>query len=162
MTYNRQWFFNKFSNLAGKVSNGNTITIDDLTGDQINIIKGNPIEFIRGFLYMDISLFNMVLGYYSKGNINDYTYYEQGETIPLMVGAIKNQRMDLINFLLEKGININVVYNEFTPLLYAIETRNIDIVKKLLNSGAGINALDDTIYPLTYAVGEGIFDIAYF
>jgi ankyrin repeat protein len=65
--------------------------------------------------------------------------------------AIKAQNMDLVNYLLDHGTNVNARMKEvehdyggsfihyLSPLVVAIRTRNIDMVRLLLQRGANVN-----------------------
>jgi ankyrin repeat protein len=68
--------------------------------------------------------------------------------------AVWNENIDMINFLIERGINVNLANKrKLTPLMAATIKENISIVKILLNNGADINMTDIGNYnALRYAI----------
>jgi ankyrin repeat protein len=68
--------------------------------------------------------------------------------------AVWNENIDMINFLIEKGINVNLANKrKLTPLMAATIKENISIVKILLNNGADVNMTDIGNYnALRYAI----------
>lgn len=75
--------------------------------------------------------------------------------------AIENNRIDIVELLIEKGVDVNKVTDDnFTPLRTAIENnRNLDIFKLLINAGADIryvNAEGETY--LMFACSKFNFD----
>lgn len=64
---------------------------------------------------------------------------------PLLSVAIsRNQTIDMINLLIENGLDINAKNNQdVTPLMYAVIENREDIVKLLVDKGADISARDN-------------------
>ena len=61
----------------------------------------------------------------------------------LLHTAIRNQRTEIAQFLLDKGADVNARDNRGrTPLHFAAETGQKDIVEKLIAKGAEINVMD--------------------
>ncbi|MDR2812425.1 MAG: ankyrin repeat domain-containing protein [Puniceicoccales bacterium] len=82
--------------------------------------------------------------------------------------AIKAQNIDLVNYLLDRGANVNARMEEkeydwggafthyLSPLVVAIRTGNIDMVRLLLQWGANVNTEGGNVnVPLYEAVKEG-------
>jgi ankyrin repeat protein len=73
--------------------------------------------------------------------------------------AAQSGNKELVQFLLDRGANINLVADELTALMVAIRSREVDIAKLLLARGA------DTTYKLhgrsaiDYAKYEGLHDL---
>eukprot|EP00833_Pecoramyces_ruminatium_P001730 jgi/Orpsp1_1/1175762/evm.model.c7180000055119.2 len=74
----------------------------------------------------------------------------------LMLRALLYNQFDIVNYLIQFGINKNKIYkNIFTPLTYATYT-HIDQVKFLVERGADINVIDGYGHtPLMIASGHG-------
>jgi len=70
-------------------------------------------------------------GYYSK---DKYT---------LIHYTIKQDRVNLLNFLLKNGANPNLNYSNKTPLMYAIKYDNLEAVKRLLEQDVDVNMEDE-------------------
>ena len=58
--------------------------------------------------------------------------------------ASNNNNKELVNFLIDKGVNVNTITinNSLTALSIAIQNSNIDIVECLLQNGANINFIN--------------------
>jgi len=84
-------------------------------GDKLNLLK-QLVELDSGFI-----------------NSGDHQYC-------LLSLAIELERLEIVDFLLEKGANPNT-YGHMgkTPLYYAIKSSNIEIVSRLLSLGADSN-----------------------
>jgi len=78
-------------------------------------------------------------------------------------GAVDYQRLDIICFLIEMGIDVNLRFiedEERTALMQAALVGNIDIVKKLVESGADVNAVSrKNEYALMKAASKGCQEI---
>ena len=66
----------------------------------------------------------------------DYDYEIE---IPPLFFALRNKYNLLINLLLDNGANINVIYNDKTPLMLACHYEQTQLVELLLQRGANIN-----------------------
>ncbi|MBP0030443.1 ankyrin repeat domain-containing protein [Roseofilum sp. Guam] len=77
--------------------------------------------------------------------------------------AVHYQRLDIICFLIEMGIDVNLRFiedEERTALIEATAVGNIDIVKKLVESGADVNAISrQNEYALMNAASKGCQEI---
>ncbi|MDY0232481.1 MAG: ankyrin repeat domain-containing protein [Sulfurimonas sp.] len=71
-----------------------------------------------------------------------YDFDDEGVSIFDM--AITYNNIDIVNFFLEKGIDVNCTNrrSRFTPLMAAVSYGRIEIVKLLLRHGANQQALD--------------------
>ena len=58
---------------------------------------------------------------------------------PPLVEAVYGDRIEAVEFLLERGANVNVEMNGTTPLMAASATGNGDIVRLLISNGADVN-----------------------
>ena len=57
--------------------------------------------------------------------------------------AIKLEKENLFNFLIERKANLNKICEDKSPLMYATKYGNIKYVKKLIENGAEINLKND-------------------
>ncbi|KAF5496651.1 Palmitoyltransferase AKR1 [Colletotrichum fructicola] len=59
----------------------------------------------------------------------------------LMTSAIKGGSKEVVEFLLDNGINVNTTFGEkqTSPLQWAIRLRKLDIVERLVSRGADVN-----------------------
>jgi ankyrin repeat protein len=88
-----------------------------------------------------------IFEYLVKNNVNDFT----SEVIKKV---IVDNRLDLLDILIENNMNINLKDEKGnTPLVYAIQHRNLDIIEYLIHHGADchtINDNDETIDSINY------------
>lgn len=72
-----------------------------------------------------------------------YDFDDEGVSIFDM--SITYNNIDMVNFILEKGIDVNSTNrrSRFTPLMAAVSYGRIEIVKLLLEQGADQDAVDD-------------------
>jgi len=82
--------------------------------------------------------------------------FDQLEGYGLLLRALLFNRYDIVNYLIQYGINKNMPYKKiFTPLTYAAYT-HLDQVKFLVERGVDINATDGYGHtPLMIAAGYG-------
>jgi len=82
--------------------------------------------------------------------------FDQLEGYGLLLRALLFNQYDIVNYLIQYGINKNMPYKKiFTPLTYAAYT-HLDQVKFLVERGADINATDGYGHtPLMIAAGYG-------
>ena len=78
----------------------------------------------------------------------------------IILYANQNFRIGYINKLIEKGVDMNVVDNGYTPLTAACYYGRTDIAKILIEKGADVNAVAGGYSPLTAACYYGRTDIA--
>ena len=87
--------------------------------------------------------------------------YEGGPIFTSLIWASGNGYTDVVEYLIEKGANINQKMREdVTPLMWACVKEQIDIMELLIKKGADINVKDeegDT--PLMHASNYGYMDI---
>ena len=77
------------------------------------------------------------------------------EETPLSL-AIKTERWDIIDMLLDAGSDINLVAHEYdTPLGLAARTGDTELMQHLIDRGADINGATDAYTPLIAAAKEG-------
>ena len=59
----------------------------------------------------------------------------------LLINAVNYERISIVEYLLEKKVNINVADKMgFTALHFAVQNGNVDIIEMLLENGADVNA----------------------
>ncbi|MBN1271821.1 MAG: ankyrin repeat domain-containing protein [Candidatus Aminicenantes bacterium] len=88
-------------------------------------IRANDLEKIREMVEKNPQLVN-------KRGPNNYT--------PILFAA-NNDKIDIVEYLLSKGANIDDVFTDYygyTPLIYAIQKGNLDMVRMLVKRGANI------------------------
>lgn len=57
--------------------------------------------------------------------------------------AVNRSRNEIVKYLVERGANVNALYDgHYSPLMSAVGNKNIDMVKLLLESGADVNLKD--------------------
>ncbi len=63
----------------------------------------------------------------------------QPENDNLLIASARNNNVELVKLLIDKGVNINYQNNDgFTALMRALQYNNYDIAKLLIESGANI------------------------
>ncbi|MBX2874823.1 MAG: ankyrin repeat domain-containing protein [Saprospiraceae bacterium] len=87
---------------------------------------------------------------------------EENSELDLLLGAIDDGNMELVQFMLDKGAKVNAATKDgWTPLMEAADEGHMEIVKLLLDKGANINASTKSGYtPLMVAVDEGYGEVA--
>ncbi len=80
------------------------------------------------------------------------TQDERDELLLYSVSKIKQERVDLVRLLLDKGANVNQPTKYKTALMYAASEGNAEIVKLLLDKGAQVNVQTDEGTALMMAV----------
>jgi len=105
-----------------------------------------------------INLLNILFNHDIHFNIKTKTF-DIIDGYGLLLRALLFNQYDIVNYLIQYGINKNKVYkNIFTPLTYAAYT-HIDQVKFLVERGADINVTDGYGHtPLMIAAGYGKYD----
>lgn len=57
--------------------------------------------------------------------------------------AVNYERNEIVEYLMERGANVNALYEgDYTPLMSAVQRNNIEIVKLFLKNGADVNLKD--------------------
>ena len=119
----------KFVDL-GFISKDDVVSIinekKDSAGNYIlhNIIKNNNIEKLDYIVSLE--------------NVNLNIQNDEGMT-PLMY-AIKNNKKEAFDILINKGANVNILdNNDISPLRLAINEGRFDMVNMLVNAGADVN-----------------------
>ena len=75
----------------------------------------------------------------SGNNINKFYSSKQ---YTLLHYAIKNNQPVIVEYLLEKGANIELLFEEQTPLMYAVKMQHLEIADILIRHGADVNTLN--------------------
>jgi hypothetical protein len=57
--------------------------------------------------------------------------------------AVVNQRIDIVNLLLDKGANVNANHGELLAIAVSREPENLELVNVLINRGANVRLNDD-------------------
>lgn len=74
------------------------------------------------------------------------------EKTQLLFISIKYKNIEIIKYLIEKGVDVNISDNkQNTPLMLACSTKNPDVAELLLQYGANVNLKNDSETPLTLA-----------
>jgi len=67
-----------------------------------------------------------------KANIN----HKDDEGTPIIQYAVENESVEVVKFLIEKGVDINVTDQYgLSPLVYALKTKNKAIVDLIRSAG---------------------------
>jgi len=105
-----------------------------------------------------VNLLHLLFNHDIHFNIETKTF-DILEGYGLLLRALLYNQYDIVNYLIQYGINKNKVYkNNFTPLTYAAYT-HLDQVKFLVERGADINVVDGYGHtPLMIASGYGKLD----
>lgn len=78
----------------------------------------------------------------------------------ILFHACKYGTLEIVNFLLNRGENINKQIDSTTPLMLACQNQTedvIEIIKLLLRNGAVLNISDNRgKTPLMFAIGNGL------
>lgn len=132
-------------NVYGKRSPIYSLLCEDDVVGVLDAIRKNKPEKVSDFL--------------ARGKrINKY-YTKKAYT--LLHFAIKHNRIEIVNLLLEKGANIEQNVHGKTPLMYAIKLKHHEITNVLLKKGADVNAANsDKKTPLIYCAEYGNLQIA--
>ena len=78
-----------------------------------------------------------------------------------LLAVVKEGRIDVVRFLIEKGADVNAKgQHGRTALMYAITKGHIDIASLLIKKGADVNAKDDLGYEPIELAAKGHIDIA--
>ncbi len=79
----------------------------------------------------------------------------------LLILAVKANRLDIINSLIEKGADLDkACSNDWTPLMYAVQFGYLDIIKVLLNNNADLERVNDHgLSALMLAVRENLLSV---
>ena len=81
---------------------------------------------------------------------------DQSGVTPLMFASRYPRNADKIEFLIEKGANVNAAtfQSRYTPLMYAAVGGELENVKVLIANGANVNATDSNGYSALMLAGE--------
>lgn len=108
--------------------------------DLCNEGKITPLRYALDF-GQNLDMAKFLLNQGADKNVFDFPNIETGET-SLHI-AIQNNNLEVVQFLIEQGINVNVMSKNYVlPLQYAIEKNCDDIVRLLLDHGADVKAVD--------------------
>ena len=145
--------------LTASISNGNLPLIKTL------IEKGIDINGSRKAKYYPLELaclngnFQIVELLFNSNLLN----FNRDDDSSLINASMYNE-LEIIDFLIKKGININRIVNGRAALHWAVQEHHIDAIELLLKNGADINLIgfkkysdgfdEDGEYPLGIAGGE--------
>lgn len=62
---------------------------------------------------------------------------------PLFIEAVESGNVDVVNQLIEEGLNINVSRDGTTPLMLAASQGRVEIAEAIIQAGANVNARSD-------------------
>jgi ankyrin repeat protein len=62
---------------------------------------------------------------------------------PLFIEALESGNVDVVNKLIEEGLNINVSHDGTTPLMFAASKGRVEITEAIIQAGANVNAKSD-------------------
>lgn len=85
-----------------------------------------------------------------------------GEGVPMLCIAARNECFDKVKWLLENGADINAVSKDrgYTPVMDAVWRKNFEITEYLIEAGADLNVISSDGQPiLVLAVGNGDYKI---
>lgn len=113
--------------------------IDPSINSIFDAIKKDNFEAVKEFVKKDKTLVNKT--------------DDDGET-PLHVATMLDAKIEIIQYLIEKSVNINAKNNNgLTPLHHAVRKSNLEIIKYLITKGAKVNEQDNNGYtPFHWAV----------
>jgi hypothetical protein len=102
-------------------------------GADIHVDKDQA--FLYACMYDDINLVKFLLenGKFKFNSIKD----QFGN--PILISLIKLNYINLIKLLLDYGVDVNIEYNNKTPIVLAVDYNNYDIIKLLIKYGADIH-----------------------
>jgi ankyrin repeat protein len=91
----------------------------------------------------------------------DINNSESKNEFSFLLFACNIDRLDIIDYLIKKGANIEITgYEMYTPLKYACKEGKLQLVKFLVENGADVNGKSDYIgRPITIAYDNGNLDI---
>lgn len=123
--------------VADHVLSKGIISTLDKNALQLAISNGNlelvKVLFKYGAVYCD-SLNSLITNHY---DICTYLFDSlSNQKDNLLVEACTNGHVDLVDFLLSKGANVNALINDFSPIYHATVNGHDLIVHKLLGAGA--------------------------
>lgn len=85
-----------------------------------------------------------------------------GEGVPMLCVAARNECFDKVKWLLENGADINAVSHDrgYTPVMDAVWRKNFEITEYLIEAGADLSVVSSDGQPiLVLAVGNGDYKI---
>lgn len=130
--------FNKL--LEQKIKNDNIELVELLLMRNLNlkINHDNLIELHFTMYKSKDNIFNLIKLLIKRGI--DINNSDGKNGFPFMMLACYNNRLDIIDYLIKKGANIDVVDSDgYTPLMYACKEGNLQLVKFLVENGANID-----------------------
>jgi len=75
-------------------------------------------------------------------NGNKINKFYSSRQYTLLHYAVKNNQPAIVEFLLEKGANIEQLYEEQTPLMFAVKLQHLEIADILIRYGVDVNTLN--------------------
>lgn len=105
-------------------------------------------------------LFRIVQMVTDLGADVNWSYNDIMDPIPTpLVAACEGRYMRIVNYLLQRGADVNMQGGDNTPLSAACKGGFSEIVEILVENGANINLPDSTDTPMTAACKEGRTDV---
>ncbi len=96
-------------------------------------------------------------------NGNNINKYYSSKQYTLLHYSIKNDKPEIVRFLLNEGANIEQSYKGQTPLMFAVKMQHMKIADILIDHGANVNTLnDDQESALIYCARYGNLEILKF
>lgn len=87
---------------------------------------------------------------------------KQDDDDTALIAAVRNQRIDVIDFLLARGANVNQLNSQKRSALEtAVFTQDLALIEKLIAAGADVNNKNDWgTTPLAYAEDKNLTEVA--
>ncbi|MCX8167119.1 MAG: ankyrin repeat domain-containing protein [Candidatus Micrarchaeota archaeon] len=111
------------------------------TLDIVNIQQGDIVTppLHLGIAFNDSEVVKKVIEEYNP----DLNIRDKNGNLPLHT-AVESNKADLVEFLLDRGVDVNAVNNYgYTPLIVGTNHNRIEIVEILLKRGANVNLCDN-------------------
>jgi ankyrin repeat protein len=71
-----------------------------------------------------------------------------------LVAAVRRNKPDVVEFLLQRGLDVNEMTDDWSPLMRAASHGHVEVIRVLLAAGALVNLQDDDGYTALLTVGQ--------